>query len=244
MRRSVDDSSLRLDYRPDLGPRDAPPPGGGAPTPTLTRRVIGLGLRLVVLAAILLLPFIVLVRLAVHAYAGFGVGNWTALWLAGAGVSLLLFFYALVLRFRFQRKLGVPRGARWLVVVSVGAFVAYTLLYLSGGNAKTPEIREAYTELSPLLRLSTGTVLLVDREAMVTDVDRTAADYLAWGRSVNEASLHFVQDDGFVHAVDLRTLGRPAWRNWALEQYYRSMGFRTLRHDGTADHLHVAMPRR
>jgi hypothetical protein len=190
------------------------------------------------------LPFFLIVRLAATAYSRLQVGAWTALLLSGAGVVVLLFAYVVVLRLRFQRKLGVPRSMRRLVMACVAGFVGFTLFYLSGANAKTPEIREAYTELNPLLRLATGTVLLVDREAVVTGVDRTPADYLAWGLSVNETSLHFEQDDGFVHAVDVRTLGRAEWKNRALETYYRGMGFRTLRHVGTADHLHVSMPGR
>jgi hypothetical protein len=47
-----------------------------------------------------------------------------------------------------------------------------------------------------------------------------------------------------VHAVDLRTIGRAEWKNVLLNWYFRSMGFRTLRHVGTADHLHVSLPTR
>lgn len=95
-----------------------------------------------------------------------------------------------------------------------------------------------------LRTVATGTVLLVDREAVVTDTGRTREEYLAWGLPVNEASLHLPQDDGFVPAVDLRTRGRPEWRSVAREAYYRAMGFHTLRHVGTADHLHVSLPGR
>ncbi len=61
------------------------------------------------------------------------------------------------------------------------------------------------------------------------------------GLPANESSLHFRQDDGFVHALDLRTVNRPEWRNLAAELAFRAMGFRTLRHVGTADHLHVSL---
>jgi hypothetical protein len=59
---------------------------------------------------------------------------------------------------------------------------------------------------------------------------------------VFEASLHFRQRDGYVHAMDLRTIGRGAVRNWTTAVYFRVLGFRTLRHVGTADHLHVSLP--
>ena len=55
------------------------------------------------------------------------------------------------------------------------------------------------------------------------------------------AFVHFRQDDGFVHALDLRTIHRPEWRNLAAELAFRAMGFHTLRHVGTADHLHVSL---
>ena len=59
--------------------------------------------------------------------------------------------------------------------------------------------------------------------------------------AVNETSLHYPQADGFVYAVDVRTLGRPEWRNQVVSLYFQVMGFRTLRHVGTADHLHVEL---
>ena len=79
---------------------------------------------------------------------------------------------------------------------------------------------------------------------MVTDLGRTAEDYLKMGLPVNETSLHFKLDDRFVHALDLRTVGRTEWRNRLTAGYFRLMGFRTLRHVGTADHLHVSLPKR
>jgi len=54
--------------------------------------------------------------------------------------------------------------------------------------------------------------------------------------------LHARQRDGWAHAVDLRTIGRSAIVNLLVEWYFRAMGFRTLRHVGTADHLHVELP--
>ena len=62
------------------------------------------------------------------------------------------------------------------------------------------------------------------------------------GLAVNPASMHYEQSDGYVHAVDLRTVGRGWWRNWGVEGYFRAMGFGTLRHRGTEDHLHVMDP--
>jgi len=54
--------------------------------------------------------------------------------------------------------------------------------------------------------------------------------------------LHYPQPDGYVHAIDLRTAGRGFVRNRLVQAYFWSMGFVTLRHVGTADHLHVELP--
>lgn len=53
-----------------------------------------------------------------------------------------------------------------------------------------------------MLRVATSIVFLVDPGSVMTDAGRTPEDYYLWGLPVNEASLHFQQDDGFVHAVD------------------------------------------
>jgi hypothetical protein len=42
--------------------------------------------------------------------------------------------------------------------------------------------------------------------------------------------------------VDIHTAGRGLLVNLLVEGYFRIMGFRTLRHVGTADHLHVELP--
>ena len=47
---------------------------------------------------------------------------------------------------------------------------------------------------------------------------------------------------GHVYAVDIRTKGRKEWQNSLVRGYFRAMGFETLRHVGTADHLHVSLP--
>jgi hypothetical protein len=61
------------------------------------------------------------------------------------------------------------------------------------------------------------------------------------GLPTKSHSLHFKQSDGFSHAIDIRVKGRSEVRNWLLERYFRMMGFNTLRHFGTADHLHVSL---
>jgi hypothetical protein len=64
------------------------------------------------------------------------------------------------------------------------------------------------------------------------------------GLPVHDSSLHYAQPDGYVHAVDLRTIGRREVKNRLVQLYFALMGFATLRHVGTADHLHVELPLR
>ncbi len=92
--------------------------------------------------------------------------------------------------------------------------------------------------------VAVATLILADDELVVTDLSRTPEDYAAMGLPVYEASLHYPQEDGYVHAMDLRTMGRPGWRNMLTQNYFRLLGLRTLRHVGTADHLHVSLPPR
>jgi hypothetical protein len=99
-----------------------------------------------------------------------------------------------------------------------------------------------YTATHPLLRIAVSTLILVDRDAVITDLARTADDYPRMGLPIHPRSLHYRQEDGWVHAVDLRTRG--PLRSLLVEWYFRAMGFDTLRHVGTADHLHVALRRR
>ena len=192
--------------------------------------------------ALALLPFLALVRVSVWSYAAFGAPTWLAL---GAGALLTLIIVGIYgagisarLTGRARVRLIFTRIALPITIVYCG----YALLYLSGANAKSEHVRTYYTSLHPIFRLALSTAILFDGDLVVTDVRRIPSDYVAMGLPVREASLHYRQADGYVHAVDLRTMGRPAWRTGATTLYFRLMGLRTLRHVGTADHLHVSLP--
>ena len=124
------------------------------------------------------------------------------------------------------------------------AYCGYTLIYLSSGNAKSDQVRAYYGSLHPLLRVALSTWMLVDKDIVITDVARGRADYATMGMRPNDGSLHYVQGDGYVHAVDLRTRGRGEVKNRLVQLYFWSAGLGTLRHVGTADHLHVELPLR
>jgi hypothetical protein len=196
---------------------------------------------LLTVALVLALPFVVLVRMSVFLFHRQDFGSWTALAVAAMAAALLLLLYMVVASIRMGGKGRIP-GFLWKgVLMVVAAYCCYALVFLSSANVKTAEVKATFTALNPILRVGVSTLLLADRDAVLTDAARTAEDYTAWGLEVNEASLHLRQPDGYAYAVDLRTQGRPEWRNVLVEVYFQIMGFRTLRHVGTADHLHVSL---
>lgn len=195
-------------------------------------------------ALILILPFVVLLRTAIYLYQQQAMPTWLAL---AGGAALALLVLTIYGAWVSKKLTGKARGgfaAKWVALPLVLFYCAYALLHLASVNAKTHEVRGYYTALHPLLRVSVSMFTLLDGDLVITDLARTPQDYVTMGMPIYEASLHYRQADGYVHAMDLRTLDRAAWRNWLMRGYFRLMGLRTLRHVGTADHLHVSLPPR
>jgi hypothetical protein len=188
------------------------------------------------------LPFLALVKVTVMLYERAGYP--TALALAGgvACTTLVVTGYAVWAWHRFTGRVRLALVARRVALPLVVAYSAYALVYLSAGNAKSRQVRTYYASLHPLLRVALSTVILADRDLMVTDLARRPADYQTMGLPANDGSLHYLQPDGYVHAIDLRTTGRGFVRSRLVQAYFWTMGFVTLRHVGTADHLHVELP--
>ncbi len=188
------------------------------------------------------LPFVALVRGSVYLHQARGLPAWLAL---AAGVLITTGLVTAYAAWLVRRVTGRGRpGAvlRWFGLPLASFYAAYTLIYVSSNNLKRPELRAHYTALHPLLRVGLASLVLADRELLLTDLARRPADYARLGLPRREASLHYRQTDGWVHAVDLRTAGRSGTVNLLVSWYFRGMGFTTLRHVGTADHLHVALP--
>ena len=187
------------------------------------------------------LPFVLLIRGGVFAYHEWGLGTWPSLAISAAATALLLTLYA----WAASRRIGAGKGLKKLLTRAaalLGAmYVAYSLIFVAGANVKSDEVRAEYSALHPLLRVAASALILLDPGAVITDAGRTPDFYRRMGLSPNETSLHFEQQSGFLHALDLRTVGRPEWRNRAAGLAVRAMGFHTLRHVGTADHLHVSL---
>jgi len=200
-------------------------------------------MRIAGMVGLLILPFLAFVRTAVWFYHD-GHASWVALVGAGVVCGTLLTAAGARLSSLVTGRHRLEFIATRLVAPLVILYCGYTLFFLSGLNAKTTEVKQYYGSVHPVLRVALGTVILADREIVVTDARRQREDYAGMGLPVYERSLHFEQQSGWVHAVDLRTIGRAEWKNVLLNWYFRSMGFRTLRHVGTADHLHVSLPTR
>lgn len=197
--------------------------------------------RLGIVVVLAVLPFALLIRGGVFAFQEWGLGTWPALLLSASGSAVLLALYAWLVTKRFGAGRGVRKiGMRAAAAVGV-AYVAYALVFVASENVKSEEVQAEYQTIHPLLRIAASALILVDPASVITDAGRSEEEYWLMGLPVNEASLHFEQETGFVHALDLRTNGRPEWRNRAVELGFWALGFHSLRHVGTADHLHLSL---
>ena len=199
---------------------------------------------LVSIAVIVILPFALLLRVSTYAYVAQGVQTWVALLAGVFATALVVTIYAAIVSKKLTGKARVRLLAKRVALPLVLVYCAYTLLYLSSVNAKSEDVREYYRSLHPMLRIAVSTVILVDRDIVITDTHRNPEDYAAMGLPIARESMHYRQDDGYVHAMDLRTIGRPEWKNSAIQAYFNIIGMETLRHEGSADHLHVSIPLR
>lgn len=194
---------------------------------------------------LIVLPFIVLIRGAVFLNVDYSFGAWTALFISLFICSAVCLVYLfLIYKFLFPKPIGW-KGIKklWIIsLLSLSCYCAYSVWYFSDDNAKTQHVASEYHSLHPLLRMGIATLLFLDNDAIMTDFSRTHADYKAMGKRSLINSLHYVQKDSYVHAVDIRTIGRGEIRNNMLRVYFYLMGFQSLRHHGTADHLHISLP--
>jgi hypothetical protein len=201
----------------------------------------GKGRRVAFWVALAFLPFFLLIRGGVFLYRTWGLGTWLSLALAALATAWLLGMYAWWASHRIgARQATRKRLARAAFGVAL-AYVAYGLVFVASANVKSEAVRAEYRSLHPLLRVASSALVLVDPASVVTDAGRTPQDYRRMGLSPAEASLHFVQATGYVHALDLRTTGRSELRNRGIQLVFWLLGFETLRHVGTADHLHVSL---
>ncbi len=193
-------------------------------------------------ATVLVLPFVILVRLTTYLYAERDFPTWLALAAAALATALVLTLFAAYVSRKLTGRARFRTVCRRVVIPLVVGYCSYCLLYFSSLNAKQAEVHAYYRSLHPALRIAVSTWILADKDIVVTATKRDPGDYAAMDLVAREHSLHYRQSDGYVHALDLRTVGRGWLKNWAVESYFRLMGFGTLRHGGSADHLHVSLP--
>ncbi len=198
------------------------------------------------LLILVVLPFFLLIRTSVFLYQTARLNTWLALGFGMVLTSVCLLFYVQYAYKKLFRKRRIKKKVKKynlrLAAAVVIVYCASALIYISSVNVKAQRIRSNYTALHPLLRISLSSVVLADTDLVITDMARTHGDYNRMGLQTMRRSLHYRQRDDYVHAVDLRTMGQAEWRNRCMTWYFELMGFRTLRHVGTADHLHVSLP--
>lgn len=197
------------------------------------------------LILMLVLPFVLLIRGSIWLYEAHQWYPWLALLTSFAVVFVLLLIYVVMLYnwITNNRKLGRSglKVQALIVGLLLAVFVGYGLFNLSGSNAKSEEVKEEFTSLHPFMRLGVGTLVLLDESLLITDMSRVSEDYKKMGLKSLKNSLHYEQKDGYVHAMDLRTKDRHEWQNRLTKWYFMAMGFNTLRHVGTGDHLHISL---
>ena len=201
----------------------------------MRKQIIG---RLFIIGLMIVLPFIILIRGSVYLHEKYFFHPLPAIIGGFFLTAVLLLFYLIFI-------LGTPAQSLkrrfQLVLILLLSYGGYALLYISGKNVKSTEIAREYTSLHPILRLGVTTILLVDKNLVVTDANRTPEDYRRMGLDDKSQSLHYRQKDGYTHAIDIRTNGRSGIRNFLLKIYFRAMGFNVMRHGGTGDHLHISL---
>lgn len=193
----------------------------------------------------LVLPFWLIMRGTIFLYKAYDWPFVGAILVMGLVVGVLLLIYvAMVWDAVFganKISRSTLKGQVFFVLVLMLGYVGYTFFNMSAANAKGEAVKKEFSSLHPMLRLAVGTFIFLDDGLLVTDMSRQQSDYADMGLKTNKKSLHYKQPSGFVHAMDLRTKGRSEFRNKLLQGYFWAMGFQTLRHGGTADHLHVSL---
>lgn len=156
-----------------------------------------------------------------------------------AGGLILALVLVVGLRLRSLRWTGIAFLVVPLTVLGLGYKGISTFPVQ---NFKSAEVRNEWDQLHPTLRLVLWLARAGDRDVVLTDIARTPEDYTLMGLEGRGQSPHFVQADGFAHAIDVRVSDAGALHNWARQGLFLLVGLDALRHKGTADHLHVSLP--
>lgn len=199
---------------------------------------------LIKLIFLLIFPFILLIRGSVFLHEQYALSPWLST-MGGVGFSaILLFVYFTFFYGKLTGGVGGFDSMKRRLIIAVLLMILYSLqgiLFFSPDNLKTQSLKKEMSQVHPILRLSVSTLVYLDKELIITDAQRQPEDYRKMGLKQKSHSLHYEQEDGYTHALDLRTKHRSELRNTFTKLYFKLMGFNTLRHGGTADHLHISL---
>jgi len=205
---------------------------------------MGIFLKILRVVLIIVLPFFILIRGSAFIHNRHDLGAWMSLGGGALITTFLLFIYMSFIYRRFTKKFGDSdnlkrRGLFALALVVL--YCGYGLFFISTDNFKNPALKSEISDLHPLLRLGVSTFILIDKDMIITDASRVPEDYRKMGLKTARNSLHYQQKDGYAYAIDLRTNNRNEFRNRLMQLYFNILGFSTLRHIGTDDHLHISL---
>ena len=191
----------------------------------------------------LIVPFVILIRLAVYLHISSNLLPWLCILASVVMTTLVIFIYLTIIHSYIADADNIYNFRRRIILSSliVILYAIHGLFYIKSDNMKSKDLRSEIHKVHPVLRLAASTLIHLDKELIITDSDRLPEDYKKMGLKSIKNSLHYTQSTGYSHALDLRTRNRPAWKNMLVQSYFYVMGFQTLRHTGTADHLHVSL---
>ncbi len=190
------------------------------------------------------LPFTVLIRVSVYCHTHYDTGAYSSLGIGVMAVSIILFVYFTLLHTWITGKIGNYAGIKrrsLIALLIVCLYSIHAVFFLSSDHAKSDRVATGFKQLHPILRLATSTLAYIDKNLIITDSERVPEDYRRMGLPSKRSSLHYKQRDGYVYAIDVRVKQRSELKSAATTLYFRLMGLRTLRHGGTADHLHISL---
>lgn len=205
---------------------------------------MGILLKIIRVVLILVLPFFILIRGSAFIHNRHDLGPWISLGGGALITAFILFIYMTFIYRRFTKKFGdsdnLKRRSLFALALVV-LYCGYGLFFISSDNFKNPALKSEITDLHPLLRMGVSTFIIMDKDMIITDASRVPEDYRKMGLKTAKNSLHYKQKDGYAYAIDLRTNNRNEFRNRAMQMYFEILGFNTLRHVGTDDHLHISL---
>jgi len=120
-----------------------------------------------------------------------------------------------------------------------GLYCGYSLLYLASVNAKSEPVRAYYRSVHPLLRLAPSTLILVDRDMLITDSGRLPETTAGW---ITDQQPHPpLQSRRWLDPCRRSAHDRRGVIQTAGAVLLLADGIRDSKTRRTADHLHVEL---